>query len=106
KPFHPMTQGKIERYHRSLKNVICLENHYFPGSFSRRLTITSATTTKNVTTGRSKTSHLLMCILGAPRRSLASVQLSNAVPWPNLEPITSWQSRRHDFMSTIGQSLS
>jgi putative transposase len=30
KPFHPMTQGKIERYHRSLKNVICLENHYFP----------------------------------------------------------------------------
>jgi putative transposase len=30
KPFHPMTQGKIERYHRSLKTVICLENHYFP----------------------------------------------------------------------------
>jgi transposase InsO family protein len=29
-PFHPRTQGKIERYHRSLKNVICLENHYFP----------------------------------------------------------------------------
>lgn len=30
KPFHPMTQGKIERYHRSLKNVMCLDNHYFP----------------------------------------------------------------------------
>lgn len=30
KPFHPMTQGKIERYHRSLKNVICLDNYYFP----------------------------------------------------------------------------
>ncbi len=26
-----MTQGKIERYHRSLKNLICLENHYLPG---------------------------------------------------------------------------
>ena len=23
-PFHPMTQGKIERYHRSMKNVIKL----------------------------------------------------------------------------------
>jgi transposase InsO family protein len=29
-PYHPMTQGKIERWHRSLKNIICLENHYFP----------------------------------------------------------------------------
>jgi len=27
-PFHPMTQGKIERFHRSMKNVINL-NHYF-----------------------------------------------------------------------------
>ena len=25
---HPQTQGKIERYHRSMKNVIKL-NHYF-----------------------------------------------------------------------------
>ena len=28
KPLHPQTQGKIERYHRSMKNVIKL-NHYF-----------------------------------------------------------------------------
>lgn len=27
---HPQTQGKIERYHRSIKNVIKLENYYFP----------------------------------------------------------------------------
>jgi transposase InsO family protein len=28
--YHPQTQGKIERYHRSLKNIIKLENYYFP----------------------------------------------------------------------------
>jgi len=28
---HPMTQGKIERYHRSMKNRILLENYYLPG---------------------------------------------------------------------------
>jgi putative transposase len=26
----PMTQGKIERYHRSMKNVVKLENYDFP----------------------------------------------------------------------------
>ena len=25
-----MTQGKIERYHRSMKNVVKLENYYYP----------------------------------------------------------------------------
>lgn len=29
-PFHPMTQGKIERWHRSMKNVIKLDNYYTP----------------------------------------------------------------------------
>jgi putative transposase len=29
-PYHPMTQGKIERYHRSLKNVINLDNYSCP----------------------------------------------------------------------------
>ena len=30
-PYHPQTQGKIERYHRSMKNVIKLDNYYLPG---------------------------------------------------------------------------
>jgi len=30
RPNHPQTQGKIERYHRTMKNVIKLENYYSP----------------------------------------------------------------------------
>ena len=32
-----MTQGKIERYHRSMKNQILLENYYLPGDPEKRL---------------------------------------------------------------------
>src|SRR4029077_3558002 len=30
-PYHPMTQGKIVRWHQTLKNRILLENYYLPG---------------------------------------------------------------------------
>jgi transposase InsO family protein len=36
-PFHPMTQGKIERYHRSMKNVLLLEHYYSPDELSQRV---------------------------------------------------------------------
>ena len=29
-PYHPMTQGKIECFHRSMKNEVKLNNYYFP----------------------------------------------------------------------------
>jgi putative transposase len=29
-PHHPMTQGKIERYHRSMKNIVNLQNYFLP----------------------------------------------------------------------------
>jgi putative transposase len=35
KPCHPMTQGKIERWHLSLKSRILLENYYLPGDLER-----------------------------------------------------------------------
>jgi transposase InsO family protein len=37
KPYHPMTQGKIERWHRTLKDRILLENYYLPGDLERQL---------------------------------------------------------------------
>ncbi len=36
-PFHPQTQGKIERYHRSIKNVVNLENYYFPWELEKAI---------------------------------------------------------------------
>ena len=36
-PYHPMTRGKIERFHRSLKNVINLENYYYPWELEKQL---------------------------------------------------------------------
>lgn len=37
KPYHPMTQGKIERYHRSMKNIIRLANYYFPSELEDQI---------------------------------------------------------------------
>ena len=36
-PYHPMTQGKIERWHQTLKNRILLENYYLPGELEARI---------------------------------------------------------------------
>jgi len=36
-PFHPQTQGKIERWHQTLKNRICLENYYLPGDLEAQI---------------------------------------------------------------------
>lgn len=36
-PFHPMTQGKIERYHRSMKNIVLLENYFLPEALERAI---------------------------------------------------------------------
>ena len=37
RPMHPQTQGKIERWHRSMKNVVKLKNYYLPGDLIIRL---------------------------------------------------------------------
>ena len=36
-PCHPQTQGKIERWHQTLKNRILLENYYLPGDLEAQV---------------------------------------------------------------------
>lgn len=36
-PYHPMTQGKIERFHRSMKNEVKLQHYYMPGELEAEI---------------------------------------------------------------------
>ena len=36
-PYHPTTQGKIERWHQTLKNRILLEHYYMPSALERAI---------------------------------------------------------------------
>jgi transposase InsO family protein len=36
-PGHPQTQGKIERWHQTLKNRVLLENYYLPGDLEAQI---------------------------------------------------------------------
>ena len=88
-PFHPMTQGKIERYHRSMKNLIQLQNYAFPWDLEREiarfvdypgLRLGQATTTSS-TISHSATSRPRTSILGGPRRFTREERRSNAERW-------------------------
>jgi putative transposase len=37
RPNHPQTQGKIERYHRTMKNIVKLKNYYTPSELERSI---------------------------------------------------------------------
>lgn len=37
RPYHPMTQGKIERYHRTLKNIVTLQHYYAPWELEQEI---------------------------------------------------------------------
>jgi transposase InsO family protein len=36
-PYHPQTQGKIERFHRSMKNIVKLDNYYYPWALKEEI---------------------------------------------------------------------
>ena len=37
KPYHPMTQGKIERWHRTMKDKILLDHYYLPSDLENEI---------------------------------------------------------------------
>jgi hypothetical protein len=47
---HPQTQGKIERWHQTMKNRVLLENYFLPGDLERQIGPSSITTTTIATT--------------------------------------------------------
>lgn len=36
-PYHPQTRGQIERYHRSMKSLVKLDNHYVPSDLEQAI---------------------------------------------------------------------
>ena len=55
--FHPQTQGKIERWHQTMKNRVCWKTITCPATLSSRSAPSSSITTIIVTTRALETSH-------------------------------------------------
>jgi hypothetical protein len=51
-PYHPMTQGKIERYHRSMKNLVQLQKFAYPWDLEQEMAGSWSATTTSLTTNR------------------------------------------------------
>jgi len=82
-PCHPQTQGKIERWHQTLKNRIQLENYFLPGDLERKSRRSSITTTIAATTKASAISLSPTSTLGAATSSCWKGKGSNAKPSNN-----------------------
>ena len=81
-PYHPMTQGNIERYHRSMKNVVKLEKYYSPWALERAIArFVDAPTTPAAYTKPSTTSPRPTCTRGVGRRFWLDATRSNGGHW-------------------------
>ena len=75
-PYHPMTQGNIERYHRSMKNVVKLEKSYSPWALERAIArFVDAYTKPSITSPRPT------CTRGGGRRFWLDATRSNGGHW-------------------------
>jgi transposase InsO family protein len=79
-PYHPQTQGKIERWHQTLKNRILLEHYYLPGDLEPRSPPSWRTTTMRDTTRAWPISRRPTSTSDGPRPSSSNAKGSNARP--------------------------
>ena len=77
RPYHPQTQGKIERYLRSMKNVVKLEHYYFPWQLEQAIGDFVAYYNHERTTSRSTTSRHWTSTPGDTERSCPRGRRSN-----------------------------
>ena len=75
-PYHPQTQGKIERWHQTLKNRILLEHYYLPGDLERQ--VAAFIDHYNHARYAWAISPRPTSILDAPRASSSNAKASNA----------------------------
>ena len=66
-PNHPQTQGKIERWHQTLKNRILLENYFLPGDLEGQINAFVGTTTTIATTKASESHPRRRLLRAGPR---------------------------------------
>ena len=79
-PCHPQTQGKIERWHQTLKNRILLENYYLPGDLEAQIARFVEDYNHSVTMKAYRTSHRLTSTSAEARPSFCNEKGSNATP--------------------------
>jgi hypothetical protein len=79
-PYHPQTQGKIERWHQTLKNRILPDNYYLPDDLERQIKPSSRTITMSAITRASTISLRPMSTSGELRQSSQNASASSASP--------------------------
>ena len=88
KPLHPQTQGKIERYHRSMKNVIKLNHYFCPSELEKAIKQwVDYYNERRFTPVRDKllfrTALIVYCFQCVPAMPLAYFRRSNTRPTPH-----------------------
>src|SRR5262249_25659091 len=96
-PYHPMTQGKIERWHQTLKNRILPENYFLPGDLEGQIDTTAAITRASIIYPRPTSTS------DAARQSCCKEKGLNARP--SLHAACSTNGKPRNIINKTSQSL-